>query len=68
MTIDKKIFAVSAFDAADYLKNDAEIQDYLEEARQENSPQALIQAINTIARAKETTQLHRAICLPKESK
>lgn len=68
MTMDKEIFAVSAFDAAEYLKNDAEIQDYLEEARQENTPQALIQAINTIARSKEKTQLHRDMGIPKESR
>lgn len=50
--MDKNLFEVSRFDAADYLETEIEIQDYLDEVMNENTPPDLLKAINTIARAK----------------
>lgn len=50
--MDKNLLEVSRFDAADYLETETEIQDYFDEVKSENTPPDLLQAINTIARAK----------------
>ena len=50
--MDKNLLEVSRFDAADYLETETEIQDYLDEVKGENTPQDLLQPLNTIARAK----------------
>ena len=50
--MDKNLFEVFRFDAAYYLDTETEIQDYLDEVRNENTPSNLLQAVNTIARAK----------------
>lgn len=42
--MDSELLTVSRFDAADYLKNDADIQEYLDEVSSENDPQAFLQA------------------------
>ncbi len=65
--MDEELLKVSKFDAADYLKNDADIQEYLEEVSSENDPQAFLQAINTIARAKGMAKLSRETGIPRES-
>lgn len=59
--MDKELLNISKFDAADYLTNDLEIQDYLDEVRSENAPQAFLQAINTVARAKGMAKVSRDI-------
>lgn len=65
--MDKELLKVSKFDAADYLKNDADMQEYLEEVSSENDPQAFLQAINTIARAKGMAKLSRETGISRES-
>lgn len=65
--MDEELLKVSKFDAADYLKNDADMQEYLEEVSSENDPQAFLQAINTIARAKGMAKLSRDTGIPRES-
>ncbi len=65
--MDKELLEVSRFDSADYLKNDADMKDYLDEVSSENSPQALLQAVNTIVRAKGRAKLSRDMCILKES-
>ena len=65
--MDKELLKVSKFDAADYLKNEADMQEYLNEVSSENDPQAFLQAINTIARAKGMAKLSRDTGIPRES-
>lgn len=65
--MDRELLTVSRFDAADYLKNDADIQEYLDEVSSENDPQAFLQALNTIARAKGMSKLARETGIPRES-
>ena len=65
--MDKELLKVSKFDAADYLKNEADMQEYLDEVSSENDPQAFLQAINTIARAKGMAKLSRETGIPRES-
>lgn len=57
--MDKELMKVSKFDAADYLTDDADMQDYLDEMKSENTPQAFLQAIITIARAKSMAKISR---------
>ena len=65
--MDKELLKVSKFDAADYLKNEADMQEYLDEVSSENDPQAFLQAINTIARAKGVAKISRDTGIPRES-
>ena len=65
--MDKELLEVSRFDSADYLKNDADMKDYLDEVSSENSPQALLQAVNTIVRAKGREKLSKDTGIPGES-
>lgn len=65
--MDKELLKVSKFDAADYLKNEADMQEYLDEVSSENDPQAFLQAINTIARAKGMAKLSKDTGIPRES-
>lgn len=46
---------IQTFDVADYLKTDADIQGFLEEAAASSDPTDLIHALNTAARAKGMT-------------
>lgn len=57
--MDKELIKVLKFDAADYLTDDADMLDYLDEMKSENAPQAFLQAINTIARAKSMAKISR---------
>ena len=65
--MDKEFLKISRFDAADYLKNDTDMLDYLDEVRNENDPQGLLQAINTIARAKDIVRSFKNTGIPKEN-
>lgn len=65
--MDKELLKVSKFDAAYYLKNEADMQEYLDEVSSENDPQAFLQAINTIARANGMAKLSRDTGIPRES-
>lgn len=55
--MDKNLFEVSRFDAADYLETETEIQDFLDEVWNENTPPDLRQVINTRARAKSRIKI-----------
>lgn len=65
--MDKELLEISKFDAADYLKSDADLQDYLDDVSSENSPHALVHAINTIARAKGMAKISKDTNISKES-
>ena len=65
--MDKELLKISKFDAADYLKTHADMEEYLDEVSSENDPQAFLQAINTIARAKGMAKLSRDTGIPRES-
>ena len=58
---------VSGFDAADYLQTDDDAREYLEEVISENDPQAFLQALNTVARARGMTKLAQDTGIPRES-
>ena len=57
----------SAFDAADYLDDEETIAAYLSAALAENDPDAFLQAIRTVARARGMAQLARDSGLGRES-
>jgi probable addiction module antidote protein len=58
---------VSKFDAADYLKTPAAIAAYLTEAFETNDPIYILTAFDTVARAKEITDISKATGLARES-
>lgn len=58
---------ITAFDAADYLKNDAMIAEYLTAALEENDPDILILAIADVAKARGMTEIARKSGLGRES-
>ena len=55
------------FDAADYLDDEETIAAYLSAALAENDPDAFLQAIRTVARARGMAQLARDSGLGRES-
>jgi probable addiction module antidote protein len=55
------------FDAAEYLKSDAEIAEYLNASLEMNDPEVMLQAISTAARARGMTQLAKDSGLGRES-
>ena len=57
----------SPFDAADYLDDEETIAAYLSAALAENDPDAFLQAIRTVARARGMAQLARDSGLGRES-
>lgn len=63
----KEMAKVSPFDAADYLKSEEAIQAYLEEVISEDDPQAFLQALNTVARARGMSKLAQETGIPRES-
>ena len=63
----RELLKVSKFDATDYLKHEADMQEYLDEVSSENDPQAFLQAIKTIARAKGMAKLSRDTGITRES-
>ena len=65
--MDKELLEISRFDAADYLRSDEDINEYLNEAVSENDPRAFLQAVNTIARARGMARLSQETGIPRES-
>ena len=55
------------WDAADYLKTDADIDAYLEAALEDGNPQLITAALGDIARAKGMTQVAADIGCSRES-
>ena len=58
---------ITLFDAADYLDDEETIAAYLSAALAENDPDAFLQAIRTVARARGMAQLARDSGLGRES-
>ena len=58
---------ITPFDAADYLDDEETIAVYLSAALAENDPDAFLQAIRTVARARGMAQLARDSGLGRES-
>ena len=58
---------LTPFDAADYLDDEETIAAYLSAALAENDPDAFLQAIRTVARARGMAQLARDSGLGRES-
>ncbi|MDO5484073.1 MAG: putative addiction module antidote protein [Desulfovibrionaceae bacterium] len=65
--MDSNPLTITKFDAADYLKTDEDIQEYLNEVISEDDPKAFLQALNTVARAKGMTKLAQETGIPRES-
>ena len=59
---------ITPFDAADYLDDEETIAAYLSTALAENDPDAFLQAIRTVARARGMAQLARDSGLGRESR
>ncbi len=58
---------LSRFDAADYLKDDADIAAYLTVVLEESDASALIEALGTIAKARGMNEIAKAAGLGRES-
>lgn len=56
----------SRYDSADYLQSDEEIAAYLEACAEEGDPALMAQALGTIARARNMSQLARDTGLTRE--
>ena len=67
MTKSKNVLGLAPFDAADYLSDDATIAEFLNAALEDGSPEVLLQAIRTAARARGMSQLARDAGLGRES-
>ncbi len=62
-----RISELPEFDITEYLENDQAIAEYLTIVLGENDPDALTQALGTIARAKGMTEIAKATGLSRES-
>lgn len=58
---------ISAFDAAEYLKDEESIAAFLNASREVNDPAVLLNALSTVARARSMSQLAEASGLGRES-
>jgi probable addiction module antidote protein len=58
---------LSAWDAADHLKTEADMEAYLEAALEENDPTLIAAALGDVARAKGMTQVAKKAGLGHES-
>ena len=58
---------IAAFDAADYLDNDAVISEYLNAALEDQNPNVFLQAIADVAKARGMTKLAKDTGLGRES-
>ena len=67
MAIDDTPVTFSGFDAADYLRDEADITAYLEAAVAENDPVVLARALGAIARARNMSDLARHTGLTRQS-
>lgn len=66
MTFSAQDLAISEFDAAEFLTDEASIAAYLNESLA-SSQEEFIQALNTLARARGMSQLAKETGLPRES-
>ncbi len=62
-----KVSALPDFDAADYLKNEKDIADYLTVILEENDPSLLAAALGDIARARGMTQVAKNSGITREA-
>lgn len=60
-------YKFTKFDAADYLDSDETIAAYISAVLEENNPEAFLDALKTVARAKGMTQLANDTGLGRES-
>ena len=67
MTKVKNPLGLAPFDAADYLKDDATIAEFLNAALEDGSPDVFLQAVRTAARARGMSQLARDAGIGRES-
>jgi probable addiction module antidote protein len=58
---------LSAWDAADHLKTEADMEAYLEAALEENDPALIAAALGDVARAKGMTEVAKKAGLGRES-
>lgn len=65
--MDKQLLEISKFDASDYLKDNIDVQNYLDEVNSENNPAAFLQAISTLARVNGITKLAKDTGIPAEN-
>ena len=57
---------IKPFDAADYLRDDEDIAEYLSAAAEENDPATMAQALGVVARARSMTQLAKDTGITRE--
>jgi len=62
-----KLAELPVFDMTEYLEDDQAIAEYLTIVLEENDPDAFIQALGTVARAKGMTEIAKATGLSRES-
>lgn len=62
-----KISELPVFDAAEWLKDEQAIADYLTVVLEENDPSALADALGTIARARGMTEIARSTGISREA-
>ena len=67
MASDHTTVAFSPFDAADYLRDEADIAAYLDAAVAEDDPAVLARALGAIARARNMSDLARETGLTRQS-
>jgi probable addiction module antidote protein len=63
----KSVLQLAPFDAADYLRDDAAIAEFLNAALEDGDPDVFLQAVRTAARARGMSQLARDAGLGRES-
>jgi probable addiction module antidote protein len=56
----------SRYDAADYLRTNAQIEAYLEAAMEDGDPRVITMALNNVARAKGMSRVARAAGISRE--
>lgn len=64
--MDKELLKISKFDAAEYLTDEADVQEYLDEVSNENDPRTLLKAIDTLARANGVANISKNTGIPRE--
>ena len=67
MTKVKPSLGLAPFDAAEYLKDDATIAEFLNAALEDGSPDVFLQALRTAAHARGMSQLARDAGIGRES-
>ncbi len=63
----KTALGLAPFDAADYLRDDAAMAEFLSAALEDGDPDVFLQAVRTAARARGMSQLARDTGLGRES-